>query len=77
MVGPVIASDRALLGWPTYLSLIFKIVIGAAVLFGFHRPRFASLRGMLRTLRDTRPSAVYPSAETAISRPLAELVGAV
>jgi PST family polysaccharide transporter len=80
MVGAVIAIDRALLGGaPAYLSLILKIVIGgvsyAAVLLGFHRARLATLRGMLRTLREPRPAA-YPSPE-AISRPLAEPVGAV
>jgi PST family polysaccharide transporter len=84
MVGAVISVDRALLGGaPPYMSLILKIVIGAlsyvAVLFTFHRTRLATLRGMLRTLRERRPTAIYPSPETATptSRPLTEPVGAV
>jgi PST family polysaccharide transporter len=82
MVGAVISVDHAFLGGaPAYLSLIVKIVIGAlsygAMLLAFHRARVATLRRMLRTLRERRPTGVYPSPDTATSRPLAEPVGAL
>jgi PST family polysaccharide transporter len=82
MGGAVISVDRVFLGAaPAYVSLIIKIVIGAlsyaAVLFTFHRPRIATLRGMLSTLRERPPTAVYPSPKTPTSRPLTEPVGVV
>lgn len=82
MAGAVISVDRAFLGGaPVYLSLIIKIGIGAlsyaAMLLTFHNARIATVRTTLRTLRERRPTAVYPSPEKATSHPLAEPAGAV
>lgn len=81
MACAVISLDGAFLdGMPAYLSLAIKIVLGAlayaVTLFVFHRNRIATLREMLRVLREKKP-AVPASPDMATSLPLAEPVGAV
>ena len=77
----VMSVDRVFLGGvPPYASLIIKIVIGAlaysAALFAFHRARIATLREMLRVVRERRPVTVSAVPGMVMSRPLAEPVGA-
>ena len=69
MVCAVVSVDRAFLGAaPAYVSLIINIVIGAlaytVTLLTFHRARIASLRGMLRVIRDRRPEVAGVKSES-------------
>jgi len=81
MAGTVISVNRSFLGGsPAYVSLIVKIVVGAlayaATLLVFHRGRIATIRGMLRVVRERQPVADSGS-ETVPGHPTVELLGAI